>query len=144
MPLSTFRPGLVLGSILLLISCSGGPSEGDLRFLEGYWEIRRVEFPDGTEKQYTASTTIEYFSWDGHAGFRKKMQPTLKGTFLTSDDALPMEVVWRDERLFLSFRGEGAPWEEEVLKLQQDLLITRHANGLCYEYSRYEPLLTPE
>ena len=144
MPLSPFRPGLVFGSVLLLISCSGGPSVGDLQFLEGYWEIRRVEFPDGTEKQYTASATIEYFSWDGRAGFRKKMQPTLKGTFLTSDDALPMEVVWRDERLFLSFRGEGVPWEEEVLKLQQDLLITRHANGLCYEYSRYEPLLTPE
>jgi len=144
MPLSTYRTSLALGLFLLLIACSGGASEADLPFLEGYWEIRRVQFPDGTEKEYVANATIEYFEWDGNSGFRKKMQPTLKGTFLTSDDALPMKVVWRDQRLFLSFNGEGQPWEEEVLKLQEDVLVTRHANGLRYEYARYEPLLIPE
>ena len=144
MPLSTFSRGLSLGAFLLLLSCLGGPSEDDLQFLEGYWEISRVQFPDGSEKLYEASANIDYFNWDGRDGFRKKMQPTLEGTYLTSDDALPMEVIWRDERLFLSFRGEAAPWEEEVQRLQQDLLVTRHANGLRYEYSRYKPLLTPE
>lgn len=133
-----------MGFTLLALACAGGPSEGDLPLLEGYWEIRLVRFPDGTEKQYTANAAIEYISWDGKSGFRKKMQPTLKGTFLTSDDALPMEVLWRDGRLFLSFRGEEAPWEEEVLKLQQDILMTRHGNGLTYQYARYEPLITPE
>ena len=72
------------------------------------------------------------------------MQPTLKGTFLTSDDALPMQVLWRDQRLFLSFQGGEAPWEEEVLTLEQDILVTRHSNGLRYQYARYEPLLIPE
>jgi hypothetical protein len=72
------------------------------------------------------------------------MQPTLTGSFLTSDDALPMKVLWRDQRLFLSFKGEGDPWEEEVLKLKPEVLITRHASGLRYEYARYEPLLIPE
>jgi hypothetical protein len=144
MHLSTCRSYPVLGVFLLLFACSGGPSEADLPFLEGYWEIRRVEFPDGGEKQYTANAAIEYLQWDGQSGFRKKMQPTLTGTFLTSDDALPMNVLWRDQRLFLSFEGEQTPWEEEVLKLQQDVLITRHANGLRYEYARYKPLLIPE
>jgi hypothetical protein len=144
MPLSTYRRGLFLGAFLLLLSCSGGPSEDDLQFLEGYWEISRVQFPDGSEKLYEASTNIDYFNWDGRDGFRKKMQPTLEGTYLTSDDALPMEVIWRDKRLFLSFRGEGDPWEEEVIRLQQDLLVTLHANGLRYEYSRYKPLLTTQ
>ena len=144
MLLSTCRTGLTLGGVLLLFACSGGPSKDDLTFLEGYWEIRRVEFPNGAEKKYVANAAIEYLAWDGESGFRKKMQPTLKGTFLTSDDALPMKVLWRDQRLFLSFQGEEVPWEEEVLKLQQDVLITRHANGLRYEYSRYEPLLIPE
>ena len=144
MPSSTFRYCLTLGVSLLLISCSGGPSETDLPHLEGYWEIRRVEFPDGTEKEYTASTTIEYLEWEGESGFRKKMQPTLNGTFLTSDDALPMEVLWRNGRLFLSFKGQETSWEEEVVKLKQDVLVTRHANGLRYEYARYEPLLIPQ
>lgn len=144
MPLSSFRKSLASWVLLLVLSCSGGPSPGDLAFLEGYWEIRRVAFPDGSEKEYRASTSVEYLRWDGENGFRKKVQPTLQGTFLTSDDALPMEVLWRDDRLFLSFMGEETPWEEEVLELQQDLLITRHANGLRYEYTRYEPLLNPE
>ena len=135
---------MCLGVVLLLFACSGGPSEEDLEFLQGYWEIRRVIFPDGGEKEYVASAAIEYLAWDGQTGFRKKMQPTIKGTFLTSDDALPMKIIWRDQRLFLSFEGGEAPWEEEVLKLQQDVLITRHANGLRYEYSRYEPLQIPE
>ena len=55
-----------------------------------------------------------------------------------------MKVLWRDHRLFLSFQEEGTPWEEEVLKLNPEALITRHANGLRYEYTRYEPLLIPE
>jgi hypothetical protein len=144
MPLSTYRTGLFTGIFLLFLACSGGPSREDLQYLGGYWEIRRVEFPDGSEKQYTANTAIEYLEWDGESGFRKKMQPTLKGTYLTSDDALPMKVLWRDQRLFLSFKGEETPWEEEVLDLQEDILITRHANGLQYEYARYEPLLIPD
>lgn len=144
MLLSTCRTGLALGVLLLLISCAGRPSEDDLAFLEGYWEIRRVEFPDGGEKEYRANAAIEYLEWDGQSGFRKKMQPTLEGTFLTSDDALPMKVLWRDQRLFLSFKGEETPWEEEVVELKQDVLVTRHANGLRYEYTRYKPLLIPQ
>ncbi len=144
MLLSIFKKGLAPCVLLLVLSCSGGPSREDLDYLEGYWEIRRVEFPDGSEKEYRASTSVEYLEWDGTSGFRKKVQPTLQGTFLTSDDALPMEVLWRDGRLFLSFKGEETPWEEEVLELRQDLLITRHAHGLRYEYTRYEPLLNPQ
>ena len=66
------------------------------------------------------------------------------GTYLTSDDALPMDILWRDGRLFLSFSGGDKPWEEEVLQLNKEILITRHENGLHYEYIRYEPLIKPE
>ena len=134
-------------TLLLFIcfhACSERISESDLNYINGYWEIQEVKFPNGKTKEYDINMTIDYFEFDKMQGFRKKMQPTLKGTFLTSDDALPMKVLWRDQRLFLSFQGEEVPWEEEVLKLQQDVLITRHANGLRYEYSRYEPLLIPE
>jgi hypothetical protein len=103
-----------------------------------------VVFPAGTQKSYGANNTVEYFEWNGEAGYRKKVQPTLGGTFLTSDDALPLEVAWRDGRLFLSFPKAGAPWEEEVLVLDETQLITRHTNGLQYEYTRYQPLTNPE
>ncbi len=129
---------------LLLWTCSGGPSADSLKHLSGYWEISEVVFPDGTRKSYAANTTVEYFEWNGQTGYRKKLQPTLGGTFLTSDDALALEVTWRDGRLFLSFPKAEAPWEEEVLALDSTLLVTRHTNGLQYEYIRYQPLTNPE
>jgi hypothetical protein len=134
-----FRP-LGLVALVLFTACTGGPQEEDLANLTGYWEIEQVVFPDGTEKKYQISTTIEYLQWDGREGFRKKMQPTLEGTYLTSDDALPMQVLWRDRRLFLKFDGSSQSWEEEVKKLQPAKLILLHSNGLRYEYKKYEPL----
>jgi hypothetical protein len=131
---------LTLVVAILLTSCAKGPSEEDLNYLTGYWEISRVVFPDGTEKRYEINSTIEFLSWDGNQGYRKKVQPTLDGTYLTSDDAVSMEVVWREKALFLSFPEGEDPWKEEVLELSQSELVTRHANGLRYEYKRYEPL----
>lgn len=129
-----------LAALILLTACSGGPQAEDLTHLTGYWEIEQVVFPDGTEKKYEVSTTIDYLRWDGNEGFRKKMQPTLGGSYLTSDDALPMEVLWRDGRLFLKFNGASQSWEEEVLDLQPTRLLLLHGNGLKYEYKIYEPL----
>jgi hypothetical protein len=121
-------------------ACSRGPGTGDLAYLPGYWEIRKVVFSDGTEKTYSVNTAIEYFEWDGTRGYRKKVQPTLEGNYLTSDDALPLEVIWREGHLFLRFSGgDTAPWEEEVLQLDSLHLTTRHANGLLYAYGRHEP-----
>ena len=130
--------------LLLLWACSGGPSADSLKHHSGYWEISGVEFPDGSRKSYPVNSTVEYFQWDGGVGYRKKVQPTLGGTFLTSDDALALEVAWRDSRLFLSFPRAADPWEEEVLELNENQLITRHSNGLQYEYTRYQPLTNPE
>lgn len=121
------------------MSCETGPAPGDLDFLQGYWEIKKVEFPDGVEKTYAANTTIEYFQWDGSTGYRKKVQPTLEGRYLTSDDALPMEINWQGDQLFLEFSGGDSQWQEQVLQLDTLKLTTRHSNGIVYSYGRHEP-----
>jgi len=129
-----------LAILFLLASCNPGPQKGDLQHLPGYWEITKVIFPDGTEKEYKVSATIEYLQWNGTNGYRKKMQPTLEGTYLTSDDALPMQIIWRDDRLFLKFIGAEDTWEEEILQIEAGKLIMRHGNGLKYIYQKYEPM----
>ena len=131
-------------ALTLFQSCGKGPSEEDLKHLQGYWEIKQVVFPDGSSKQYEVNATVEYLEWDGAKGFRKKVQPTLEGTYLTSDDALPMQVVWKKGRLFLTFSGGEEVWEEEVLELSPGVLVTLHSNGLRYEYQRFEPMTNPE
>ncbi len=136
---SPFRRLLYFWGVLILCSCNPTPDKEDLHYLQGYWEIQKVALSDGTEKTYTANTTIDYFDWNGRSGYRKKVQPTLDGKYLTSDDALPMEILWRDRRLFLGFTGGDTQWEEEVLELDSLSLTTRHSNGLLYTYNRYEP-----
>lgn len=140
MPLSPSKSCWALTVLFLGLSCRNSPAPEDLEWLNGYWEIREVAFPDGGSKEYRASSTVDYFHWEGGKGYRKKVQPTVLGTYLTSDDALPMAVSWRDGRLFLSFSGEGEPWEEEVRELSRETLVTLHQNGLRYKYVRYEPL----
>ena len=140
MRLSLFDLAVMPGVLFLLASCSPGPQKEDLQHLPGYWEITEVVFPDGTDKEYKVSTTIEYLQWDGTSGYRKKMQPTLDGTYLTSDDALPMQVIWRDDRIFLKFKGTEDTWEEEILRIEAGKLIMRHGNGLKYIYQKYEPM----
>ena len=140
MHLSPCRLLLFFSGLFFLISCSQGPGPGDLDYLTGYWEIRTVVFPDGSEKTYAVNTAIEFFEWDGATGYRKKVQPTLEGNYLTSDDALPMEVIWREGQLFFRFSGgDQNSWEEEVRQLDSLNLTTRHANGVLYSYGRHEP-----
>lgn len=136
---SACKPLISLWVFLFLSSCNPGPDQEDLAYLQGYWEIRKVAFSDGGEKTYTANTSIDYFEWNGRSGYRKKVQPTLDGKYLTSDDALPMDIQWRADRLFLGFTGGDSQWEEEVLQLDSLNLTTRHSNGLLYTYGRYQP-----
>ena len=117
--------------------------EEALAHLPGYWEIEQVEFPNGESREYVANVTIDYYHLEGRKGYLKKLQPEADGRYLASDDALPLEVVSRNGRLYLRFEGEGEPWEEELLELGPDRLVTRHENDLHYQYRRYIPLQTP-
>lgn len=140
-----YKPQRILPALLLLlfIACNG-VRESDLQHLQGYWEIQSVTFPDGVQKEYTANTTIDYYEVQEGKGFRKKMHPTLDGTYRTSDDALPMQVLFEEGRVLLSFDGGTQQWQEEILELNPSRLVCRHENGLKYAYIRFEPLTLPE
>lgn len=141
---SNYKPGflkplfLAASGLVLLLSC--GNSVGNPEMLNGYWEIREVEFPDGQHKEYMSNSTIDFFQVEGLAGYRKKVQPQVNGTFQTSDDAAPLRILQQEGSLYLVFEQEEDSWQEEVLKLTDTELITRHDNGLEYTYERHNPL----
>ncbi|MBC2839228.1 hypothetical protein [Robiginitalea sp. SC105] len=145
MRLSNFDPRRlpILLILLLATACGNGVSTSDLQYLQGYWEIREVVFPDGNNKDYVVNPTIDYFNLDGTTGYRKKLQPNADGTFQTSDDALPLQVLERDGRFFLVFEGDEGSWEEEIEELRPGSLALRSPAGLLFEYARYEPLQIP-
>ena len=69
----------------LFLSCKQSISESDLQNLNGYWEIEKVELPDGDKKEYKVNETIDFFKIEANKGFRKKVMPQLDGTYLTND-----------------------------------------------------------
>lgn len=143
-PFKKIRIGAVAAALLTVVACGRAPGEEDLAHLPGYWEIERVVFPDGEVKNYPPGTTVDYYRLDGKEGFLKKLQAEANGRFLASDDALPLKIVRREGRFVLHFETEEDTWEEELLELGPDRLVTRHSNGLHYEYRRHKPLQIPQ
>ncbi len=136
-PISRLLP---LATLLAFLACGRAPGAEDLAYLPGYWEIEQVVFPDGEVKEYPQGTTLDYYELNGREGYLKKLQVEANGRFLATDDALPMKIEFRQDRFVLHFEGEADSWEEELLELGPNRLVTRHSNGLQYEYRRYEPL----
>ena len=143
-PFKSLRGRIALAALLGVLACGRPPGEEALAHLPGYWEIEAVEFPNGESRDYAANSAIDYYHLEGRKGYLKKLQPEANGRYLASDDALPLEVLSRNGRLYLRFEGEESAWEEEVLELGPDHLITRHENGLHYRYRRYVPLQIPQ
>ena len=86
-------------SLLLFLSflaCSEKISVSDLNYINGYWEIEKVKFPDGESKEYVVNLTIDYFEYNNMKGFRKKVQPTFDGTYNTSSDAESFQINEKD------------------------------------------------
>ncbi|RAV30451.1 lipocalin family protein [Sinomicrobium soli] len=120
--------------------CTPPPGE-QLHHLNGYWEIEKVEFPDGAVREYDINTTIDYMEITADStGFRKKMQPRIDGGYYTSDDREDFSVTRENDRLFLRYHTPLSTWKEEVISITEDRLILRNADNLNYLYKRYEPL----
>lgn len=134
---------LLLFSFLspLLWSCSTNPPEEQLQNIAGYWEIEKVELPDGQVKEYTVNTTVDYMETEGDSsGFRKKMQPKLDGGFYTSEDQENFTISIQNNGLTLQYQTPLSEWEEKVIKATKDRLILRNADNLKYFYKRFEPI----
>ena len=122
---------------LLLISCRESVNHTDLPLLEGYWEIEEVVFPDGNSKTYSVNTTIDYFEYTDKKGFRKKVQPRLNGTYVTSDDAVSFEIVEKNDKFILIYKNELSQWEEEIKSLSREKLVLASSEGVVYNYKRF-------
>ena len=125
----------------VLYSCGESIKEEDLNFLSGYWEIEKVEFPDGNSKMYSINTTIDYFEYGNKKGFRKKVQPRLDGTFRTSDDAESFNIVAKNNKFTVVYQNDLSQWEEDILTLTDKSLVLASQEGVVYHYKKFEGIL---
>lgn len=131
----------ILTVLLIATSCAEKPSLEALDQLNGYWEIERVVFPDGGSKQYSLSTTIDYFEYKDLSGFRKKVQPVLSGTFNTSDDAELFKVYAKNDTFIIRYENDLSQWEEEIKTVNSEVLVLVNTEGISYHYKRFQGIV---
>ena len=120
----------------LILSCKQSISESDLQNLNGYWEIEKVELPDGDKKEYKVNETIDFFKITDKKGFRSKVMPQIDGTYLTNDLKEDVVVVLKDGDATIQYKTNYANWNEEIIELSKDKLVVKNQQDLEYHYKR--------
>ena len=127
---------LLLIVLVSALSCKQKITEADLSNLNGYWEIEKVELPDGDMKEYKVNETIDFFKIEANKGFRKKVMPQLDGTYLTNDIQEDVVVVVKDGDALLQYKTKYASWKEEIIELTKDKLVVKNQQEIEYYYKR--------
>ncbi|WP_374400433.1 lipocalin family protein [Flavobacterium sp.] len=127
---------LLLIVLFSVFSCKQKITDTDISNLNGYWEIEKVELPDGDKKEYKVNETIDFFKIEENKGFRKKVMPQLDGTYLTNDVQEDVTVVLKDGDASLQYKTTYASWNEEIIELTKDKLVVKNEQEIEYYYKR--------
>lgn len=125
--------------LLVLVSCKQSISEKDLSKINGYWEIVKVEMPEGETKDYKVNSTIDYFEIANKKGFRQKVMPQLDGTYLTNNLKESIQISDDGGDYYLNYTTDYAQWKEEIIELKDSVLVLKNKQNLEYHYKRQIP-----
>jgi len=126
--------------LTFLISCSRPNPEEFKKFMNGYWEIEYVILKDGTKKTYTFNQSIDFFEAKDTLGIRKKMQPRLNGTFITTNDRELFKLKIENDSLRMYYKTPLSQWKETLILAKEDRLIIKNEAGNTYFYKPYEKI----
>lgn len=131
--------------VFFLIGCAEQSiSKSDLRHLNGYWEIKKVEFPNGQTKSYGMNPTIDFIQFDGDQGFLKKLQPKFDGSYQTSNNAEAFTLAASNQGYMLLFEEDLDNREEILVQLDSLTFTIQNGEGLKYTYTRFQPIQIPK
>jgi len=131
--------------VLMLWACNDSSvNQDDLHYLNGYWEISKVEFPDGSIKEYGMNPSIDFIHLKDDKGYRKKMKPKYDGTYGTSKDVEGFTVSNVNETIILRYSTELSEWEEKLAQLDSLTFSVTNEEGVTYKYKRFEPIKIPQ
>src|SRR5688572_20413666 len=119
---------------LLFVGCKQKINPAEVVKINGYWEIEKVVFEDGNEKQYGMNESFDYFQIDKNKGIRKKVMPQLDGTFLVNDTFENVKIRFADDQAFLDYSTPYLKWSEEILALTDKELVVVNAEKKEYHY----------
>ena len=121
---------------LLLSACGSSVSESSLKNLNGYWEVEKVKFPDGSEKILPPSETHDYYEYKNQKGFRKKVTPLVTGNYLVNDLKDEFVVVQKEDGFSMNYKTFLSKWSEQIKSIDSDQLILESEEHYQYYYKR--------
>lgn len=136
---------LILLTILVFLGCKERTiAEEDLRFLNGYWEISEVRFPNGDQKKYSVNPSVDFIQMNNSKGFRKKVSPKFDGSYQVFDDAESFTIVPTDQSFLLHYKNTLSEREERLVHLDTLSFSVITEEGLVYAYKRFQPIVIPQ
>ncbi|WP_125723230.1 lipocalin family protein [Flavobacterium ustbae] len=131
---------MILVLSVLFIGCHQKIKQDDVAKLNGYWEIEKVVFAKGEEKEYKMNETFDFFQIKNNKGVRAKVMPQFDGTFLTTDTFENVLVRFAEEQVFLDYRTDYTKWSEEIISLSEDKLVVKNPQNIEYHYKKSGPV----
>lgn len=129
-----------LSLLVVVLSCQHKVTATDISKINGYWEIEKVVFPDGKQKDYTINETFDYFDVKNNIGYRKKVSPQLDGTFIVNNDSEKVAIKEEKEKYFIEYSTNFNKWKEELSFVSDEKLVLINASKNEYHYKRAAPI----
>ena len=121
----------------LSVGCKQQIQSTDIPKINGYWEIEKVVFDEGEDKEYSANQNYDYFQIDkNNQGIRKKVAPQLDGTFLVDDSFEKVRVRFQDDKAYLDYATPYMKYTEEIIALTSEELVVLNAQKKEYHYKK--------
>lgn len=128
---------------IILAACSDQDPGEQLKNLNGYWQIEKVELAKDSVREYSLSQYVDYIEVNDSSGFRKKLRPNIDGSFTeASNDAEKIDFIIKDGELMLQYSTLYDEWTEKVIEADENKLVVINNDGKKYYYKRYEPLIS--
>jgi len=125
--------------LLTTLSCSEQNPAEQINQLAGYWEIIKVEMPDGSIREFGISRTIDYITINEDGGVRLKVDPKLDGSFITSGKAEEFKLKIEGDRLRMYYQTPYDSWVETVISTKDSLLVVKNQDDKIYTYKVFKP-----
>lgn len=123
------------------VSCQQKIKPEDISKINGYWEIEKVVFDQGKDKEYGINESYDYLQIDkNNTGFRKKVMPQLDGTFIVNDTYENVSVRIKDNKVFMDYSTPYAKWSEELITVSDKELVLKNTDKNEYHYKKAQPL----
>ncbi len=130
--------------VLLMTGCGQSDPAEQIQWLTGYWEIEKVKLADGSEKNFSINTKLDFIEVTGDSGIRKKVNPLLDGSFVVSKSAERFQLKIEGDSLRIYYTTPYDAWKETVVKAGDSILQLKNDKGNIYFYKKFQQLNLPK